>query len=48
VLPAIAAAGELYVYDHPGFWRSLDTYKDAQELTELARGGPPWMPVSQR
>ncbi|MEX0834764.1 MAG: sugar phosphate nucleotidyltransferase [Nitriliruptor sp.] len=43
VLPAIAAAGELYAYAHPGFWRSMDTYKDAQELTELARGGAPWI-----
>lgn len=44
VLPALAAAGELYAYEHTGFWRSLDTYKDAQELTELAsrEGGAPW------
>lgn len=43
VLPALAEAGELYAYPHPGFWRSMDTYKDAQELTELARGGAPWL-----
>ena len=43
VLPALAAAGELYVYRHLGFWRSMDTYKDALELSalcakEMARG----------
>lgn len=44
VLPAIAAAGELYVYNHNGFWKSMDTYKDALDLTALcAEGRPPWM-----
>ncbi|MEX1177453.1 MAG: sugar phosphate nucleotidyltransferase [Nitriliruptor sp.] len=43
VLPTLAAAGELHAYPHPGFWRSMDTYKDAQELTELAQGGAPWV-----
>ncbi len=43
VLPALAAAGELYVYPHSGFWRSMDTYKDALELTALcAEGDGPW------
>ncbi len=43
VLPALAAAGELYVYRHSGFWRSMDTYKDALELTALcAEGDGPW------
>jgi len=44
VLPAMVAAGELYAYEHPGFWRSMDTYKDALELTALCKeGDPPWM-----
>ena len=44
VLPALAAAGELYAYRHDGFWRSMDTYKDALELSALAaEGRPPWM-----
>ena len=44
VLPALAAAGELYAYPHTGFWRSMDTYKDALELTALcASGQPPWL-----
>jgi glucose-1-phosphate cytidylyltransferase len=43
VLPALVAAGELYVYPHVGFWRSMDTYKDALELTALcAEGDGPW------
>lgn len=44
VLPSFGAAGELYVYKHTGFWKSMDTYKDALELTALcAEGKPPWM-----
>ena len=43
VLPALGDRGELYAYRHLGFWRSMDTYKDAQELSELCRAGhPPW------
>jgi glucose-1-phosphate cytidylyltransferase len=47
VLPALGAAGELYAYAHPGFWKSMDTYKDAQELTELAQTGAPWIRSSR-
>jgi glucose-1-phosphate cytidylyltransferase len=44
VLPAMATAGELFVYKHTGFWKSMDTYKDALELTALCgHGAPPWM-----
>lgn len=44
VLPSLASAGELYAYRHDGFWRSMDTYKDALELSALAaEGSPPWM-----
>ena len=46
VLPAFSAADELYVYKHPGFWKSMDTYKDALELTALCEGAsPPWMRI---
>jgi glucose-1-phosphate cytidylyltransferase len=43
-MPALAAAGELYAYRHAGFWRSMDTYKDALELTAMCddSGPPPW------
>jgi glucose-1-phosphate cytidylyltransferase len=43
VLPALGAAGELYAYRHSGFWKSMDTYKDALELSALAKeGSGPW------
>lgn len=42
VLPALGEEGSLFAYRHDGFWKSMDTYKDAQELTELARQGAPW------
>lgn len=44
VLPELGDAGQLYAYRHQGFWKSMDTYKDAQELTDLARRqqGAPW------
>ncbi len=41
VLPALGSAGELYAYRHHRFWRSMDTYKDALELTALCGDGPP-------
>lgn len=43
VLPAFAARGALGVYRHAGFWQSMDTFKDRQELSALAASGsPPW------
>lgn len=49
VLPALGGAGELFAYVHEGFWRSMDTHKDALELTALCGssddeegGRPPW------
>jgi glucose-1-phosphate cytidylyltransferase len=43
VLPDLAARGELFAYPHAGFWRSLDTYKDALELTALCNAASaPW------
>ncbi len=44
VLPALGDAGDLYAYRHRGFWRSMDTYKDALELTALCGddGAAPW------
>jgi glucose-1-phosphate cytidylyltransferase len=35
VLPNLADHDELYIYRHQGFWRSMDTHKDQQELTPL-------------
>jgi len=44
VLPALGAAGLLYALRHEGFWKSMDTYKDALELSALAsEGSAPWL-----
>jgi glucose-1-phosphate cytidylyltransferase len=44
VLPVLGERGELYAFRHDGFWRSMDTYKDAQELAALCADGPgPWL-----
>ncbi len=44
VLPAIAAKGQLHAYRHTGFWKSMDTSKDQQELEGLCVGGSaPWV-----
>lgn len=38
-LPSLGAGGHLYAYRHDGFWKSMDTYKDALELGELCVAG---------
>lgn len=35
VLPSLAEQDELFIYRHSGFWRSMDTHKDQQELSPL-------------
>lgn len=35
VLPHLADREKLHIYRHTGFWRSMDTHKDQQELTPL-------------
>ena len=42
VLPALAHAGQLQAHRHTGFWRSMDTFKDRQELDALAQSETPW------
>lgn len=43
VLPSLAETGMLYTYLHNGFWKSMDTSKDQQELEVIrAAGDPPW------
>jgi glucose-1-phosphate cytidylyltransferase len=34
-LPALARAGQLFTYQHTGFWKSMDTSKDQEELERL-------------
>lgn len=45
VLPSLAQHGELFAFEHEGFWRSMDTYKDSLELTALCQTAfpPPWL-----
>jgi glucose-1-phosphate cytidylyltransferase len=34
---------QLLAYQHDGFWKAMDTFKDKQQLDELlAKGNPPW------
>lgn len=49
VLPNLARKGVLYTYQHNGFWKSMDTSKDQQELEALYQNGvPPWsQPVAR-
>ncbi len=43
VLPQLAAEGQLMMYKHRGFWGKMDTFKEAQKLTELWESGQaPW------
>ena len=44
VLPALARGRQLGVYKHQGFWKSMDTSKDQQEMESLCRNGSaPWV-----
>ena len=44
VLPGFAKKGELHVHKHLGFWKSMDTSKDQQELEKLMEGSSaPWI-----
>ncbi len=43
VLPEFARNGRLFVNRHTGFWKSMDTSKDQQELEKLCVGdAAPW------
>lgn len=41
-LPSLAADGQLMMYRHTGFWRSMDTFKEAVELDAIWRESAPW------
>lgn len=46
ILPALGRRGELFVYRHDGFWKSMDTQKDVSDVDALARReDPPWLPM---
>jgi glucose-1-phosphate cytidylyltransferase len=43
ILPELARRRELFVYQHHGFWKSMDTSKDQQELERFAADvNVPW------
>lgn len=43
VLESLAENGELAVYQHGGFWQSMDTFREMQLLNEMwGRGEAPW------
>jgi glucose-1-phosphate cytidylyltransferase len=41
-LGRLAADDQLMMYKHPGFWASMDTFKEAQTLNDLWEKGAPW------
>jgi glucose-1-phosphate cytidylyltransferase len=44
LLPELAVRGELFAYQHHGFWKSMDTSKDQQELEALlGTASAPWL-----
>jgi glucose-1-phosphate cytidylyltransferase len=44
VFPALVRRGVVYAYRHEGFWKSMDTSKDQEELERLQREGrAPWI-----
>jgi glucose-1-phosphate cytidylyltransferase len=50
VLPHLASSGRLYTFRHDGFWKSMDTSKDQQEMESVhnAARTAPWMPYRLR
>jgi len=46
VLPALAERELLYTFLHEGFWKSMDTSKDQEEMERIHNAGsPPWFDV---
>jgi len=41
-LPRLVADGQLMMYRHAGFWRSMDTFKEALELDTIWHESAPW------
>ena len=42
-LESCAADGNLYVYEHTGYWQCMDTHRDWQQLNQLwSENRPPW------
>lgn len=42
-LMELARLGELYAYQHPGFWQPMDTFRESQMLNEMwSNNDAPW------
>ncbi len=41
-LQRLADEGQLAIYEHTGFWRAMDTFKDARAMNALWRESAPW------
>ena len=41
-LVGLASEGELIAFQHSGFWKCMDTYKDNVEMNELWQSHAPW------
>jgi glucose-1-phosphate cytidylyltransferase len=43
-LPKLAQMGELFAFQHEGFWQPMDTLREKQDLARLSKQGiPPWL-----
>ena len=42
VFVPLVARKKVAVYDHKGFWQSMDTYQDMDELNALWNDTAPW------
>ena len=43
-LPKLAQIGELFAYEHEGFWQPMDTLRERLDLSRLSRlDEPPWL-----
>ncbi|GAB4469381.1 MAG: glucose-1-phosphate cytidylyltransferase [Anaerolineae bacterium] len=42
VMVRLAQDRQIMVYRHRGFWRSMDTFKEARELSQIWANGAPW------
>jgi len=49
VFPTLLKKGLLYTYRHDGFFKSMDTYKDQQEIEQMYQeGNVPWEAPSKK
>jgi glucose-1-phosphate cytidylyltransferase len=43
-LPRLVQRGDLMSYNHDGFWQPMDTFREKEDLSNLARKAtPPWL-----